>query len=117
MKNYESLVDALDDLRKRGYEADFATDTSCLYCGDLDLRLYPEQFNIDEVYRFEESSDPGDNVVLFAISSSTGLKGTLVDGYGAYSGKLSFEMAKKLQNHTVMQTDRQSTNAKSETAA
>ena len=22
MKNYESLVDALDDLRKRGYEAD-----------------------------------------------------------------------------------------------
>jgi hypothetical protein len=39
--------------------------------------------------------------VLFAITSSTGVKGTLVDGYGAYSGNLSFEMAKKF--HSVGQ--------------
>ena len=102
MKNYESLVDALDDLRKRGYEADFATETVCLYCGDLDIRLYPEDFYVDEIYRFEGNSDPDDNAVLYAISSSTGVKGTLVDGYGAYSGNLSFEMAKKLQNHTAI---------------
>jgi hypothetical protein len=31
MKNYGSHVDALDDFRKRGYEADFATETDCLY--------------------------------------------------------------------------------------
>ena len=39
MKNYESPADALDDLRKRGYEADFETQSFCLYCNDLDLRL------------------------------------------------------------------------------
>ena len=99
MKNYESLVDALDDLRKRGYDADFATQTVCLYCGDLDLRLNPEEFNVDEVYRFEGDSNPDDNSVLYAISSSAGVKGTLVDGYGAYSESLNFEMAKKLQAH------------------
>ena len=99
MKSYESLIDALDDLRKRGYEADFATETDCLYCGDLDLRLNHEEFNVDEVYRFEGSSNPDDNAVLYAFSSSTGVKGTLVDGYGAYSENLSFEMAKKLQSH------------------
>ena len=99
MKNYESLADALDDLRKRGYEADFATQTVCLYCGDLDLRLDPEDFNVDEVYRFEGNSNPDDSAVLYAISSFSGMKGILIDGYGVYSEHLSFEMAKKLQNH------------------
>ena len=101
MKNYDSLIDALDDLRNRGYEADFATQTVCLYCGDLDLRLNPEEFNVDEVYRFEGNSNPDDAAVLYAISSSTGLKGTLVDGYGTYSDNVSFEMAQKLQSHQV----------------
>ena len=102
MKNYQSLADALDDLKKRGYEADFATQTVCLYCGDLNIRLDPEEFNIDEVYRFEGDSNPDDNSVLYAISSSTGVRGTLVDSYGVYSGNLSFDMARKLHQHRVM---------------
>lgn len=102
MKNYESLVDALNDMKQRGYEADFATATVCLYCGDLDIRLDPEDFHIDEVYRFEAESSPDDSSVLYAITSATGLKGTLVDSYGAYSEHLSFDMAKKLQDHHVM---------------
>ena len=83
MKTHESLVEALDDLRKRGYEADFETQSFCLYCGDLDLRLNEEEFHVDEVYRFEGSSNPGDNAVLYAISSSTGVKGTIVDETGS----------------------------------
>lgn len=99
MKNYESLIDALSDLKKRGYEADFATQTVCLYCGDLDMRLNPEEFHVEEVYRFEGDSNPDDNSVLYAISSSHGVKGTLVDSYGVYSEQLSFEIAKKLNDH------------------
>lgn len=44
MKNHEVLADAFDDRRERDYEADFATETDCLYCGDLDIRLGPEYF-------------------------------------------------------------------------
>ena len=102
MKNYDSLVDALADLRERGYEADFATDTVCLYCGELDIRLNPEEFHVDEVYRFEDDSNPADSSVLYAISSSTGVKGTLVDGYGAYAGAMSFELSKRLNDHPVI---------------
>ena len=102
MKNYDSLVDALADLRKRGYEADFATDTVCLYCGELDIRLNPEEFHVDESYRFEGDSNPDDSAVLYAISSSTGVKGTLVDAYGTYAGTMSFELAKKLNLHPVI---------------
>lgn len=97
MKNYDFLVDALSDLKSRGYESDFATEHFCLYCGDLDMRLDPEEFHVDEVYRFEDNSSPDDSSVLYAISSPLGVKGTLVDGYGAYSEHMDFNMAQKLR--------------------
>ena len=98
MENYESPIDALVNLRKRGYDANFETQSFCLYCSDLDMRLDPEDFHVDEVYRFQGDSNPEDRSVIYAISSSTGVKGTLVDAYGAYSESLNLEMAKKLQD-------------------
>ena len=89
MKNYESLVDALYDLRKRGYEADFEPQSNCLYCSNLDLRLNEEEFHVDEVYQFEGDSNPVDNAVVYALTSPTGVKGTIVDGYGASSDNTS----------------------------
>ncbi len=101
MKNYESLIDALADLRKKGYVEDFESESSSIYCGALDMRLYPEEFTVEEVHRFEEDSNPGDNAVLYAISSSEGIKGTVIDGFGAYAENMSFDMARKLQvQHT-----------------
>jgi hypothetical protein len=97
MKNYESLLDALFDVRARGYKEDFNIEPGCLYCGALDLRLYPAEFSVDEVHRFEEDSNPGDNSVLYAISSSGNVRGTVVDGFGAYADNMSFDMARKLR--------------------
>ena len=102
MKTYDSLVDALSDLKKRGYEADFETASFCLYCADLDIRLNPEAFHVDEVYRFEGDSNPDDSAIVYAITSDTGVKGTLVDAYGAYSANLSFDMAQKLNGHSQL---------------
>ena len=82
MKNYVSLADALSDLKKRGYDADFTaeTETVCLYCGELDMRLDPEEFHIDEVYRFDCTTGHDDNAILYVISDpASGVKGTLVD--------------------------------------
>ena len=97
MKTYESLVDALADLKNRGYDHDFRKDPECIYCYVFDLWLTPEQFNVDEVYRFEEDSNPDDNCVLYAISSYTGIKGTLIDSYGVYAEHVTFEMARKFE--------------------
>jgi hypothetical protein len=100
MKNYDSLVDALDDLRNRGYDADFEPQSNCLYCNNLDLRLNEEEFHIDEVYRFEGDSNPADSAVVYALTSDTGVKGTIVDGFGASADNISFDMARKFQNHS-----------------
>jgi len=99
MKNYESLADALTDLKSRGYEANFETESFCLYCGDLDMRLDPEEFKVDEEYRFEGGPDHEEDTVIVAITSSSGVKGTLVDKYGSYAQNINFEIPRKLPVH------------------
>jgi hypothetical protein len=83
MKNYDSLNEALDDLRTRGYEADFdfGKQSFCLYCEDLEMTLDPEDFHVDEVYRFHRNSRSDKNAILFAITSSSGVRGVLVDEF------------------------------------
>jgi len=97
MKTYESLVDALVDLKNRGYKEDFKKEPTRIFCYVLDLWIAPEQFNVDEVYRFEANSSPDDSSVLYAISSYTGIKGTLVDAYGVYAGSMNFKMAQEIE--------------------
>ena len=97
MRTYESLVDALADLKNRGYDIDFRKDPRWLYCYVFDLWITPEQFNVDEVYRFEEGSNPDDSAVVYAISSYSGIKGTLIDSYGVYAEHMTFEMAQKFE--------------------
>jgi hypothetical protein len=79
MKKYESLNDAFCDLRRKGYENDFTIPSYGLYCGDLDMRLDPEDFHVDEIDRVEDNSKRGDTIVLYAISSSVGVKGTIIE--------------------------------------
>jgi len=84
MENSESLSDALSDLKKRGYDADlnFETDTFSLYGGDLDMRLNPEGFHVDEIDHTCDEAHPNDGAVVYAITSTTGIKGVLVDTKG-----------------------------------
>lgn len=97
MKNYNNLVDALQDLEARGYTNDFNLKPHCIECITLDLQLHPEDFEIMETYRFEGESSPDDNSVLYAIESKDGVKGILVDAYGTYAEAISPEMASKLK--------------------
>jgi hypothetical protein len=97
MLNYDSINEAEADLKKRGYTVDFDLKPDGLKCNSLDIKLHPEEFTIDEHYRFEGDSDPDESSVIYAISSSQGIKGTLTDAYGVYAANVSPAMASKLQ--------------------
>jgi hypothetical protein len=101
MKKFKSLGDALIDLRKRGYKTDFSVETFCLYCGDLDMRLNPEEFKVDEEYRFGGDAADEEDTVLVAITSSSGVKGILVDSYGAYSENTGLGSAKMHRHYAT----------------
>lgn len=93
MTNYQSLEDALAALRQKGYNADFTTETEihCLYSGEFDMRLEPEEFHVDESYRFDGPDGYESEMRLYAISSPvSGVKGTLVDMEGKIWCTLSF---------------------------
>lgn len=102
MKNFETPADALQDLRQRGYEADFDLQSDCLYCSSLDLRLYEEEFNVDEVYHFKGSPNPGGNTVLYALTSPTGVKGIIIDGPETTIPDNSCDITRRLQNHLAV---------------
>jgi len=97
MKSYSTLSEAMASLKKKGYDQDFNLHPEWIECAGLDLRLRPEEFHVDEVHRFEGMSDPEDNDVLFAITSSNGIKGLLTDAYGMYSESMSPQMMSKLK--------------------
>ena len=97
MYQYDSPSHAIDDLRKRGYTADFNLEENCLVCNAQ--KFNPEQFEIHEVYRFEGASDPGDEAVVYGIEGAGGLKGILVDGYGYSSTPRSEAILQKLKVH------------------
>lgn len=97
MRNYASPAEALSDMKERGYQADFETTSFCLYCGDLDIRLDPDDFHIDETCRFG-GHDTNDGSIVYAITSSTGVKGTLKAAFAdAENGNSA--MACKLNSH------------------
>lgn len=95
--SYDSLLEAIEDLKKRGYTEDFNLKPYCLACSRLKLELRPEQFTIDETYRFEGMSNPDDSSVIYAVSSNPDLKGILADAYGVYAESLTPEMTQKLR--------------------
>ncbi len=100
MKNYDTLSEAINDLVLQGYTANFNLKGDCIEDLDTDIPLHPADFEIDEIHRFEGMTDPEDECILYAISSTThDVKGLLVNAYGIYSDVYSAELAAKLHTH------------------
>lgn len=97
---YGTLSETINGLKKDGYDHDFNIQEECVVCSIHQIRLSPEEFEIDKVYRFEGESDPADEAILYAISSPThGLKGVLVNGYNISSDAESNKLISKLRTH------------------
>ena len=97
MEQYDTLLQAIEALRKQGYTEDFNLQSNCLDCRDNTIQLHSHDFDIDKVFRFFGPSDVDDESILYAISSEKyDLKGILVNGYGVSSDTLTQEMVAKL---------------------
>ena len=98
MHYYETVTQALAELNKRGYTINFNLSAGKLSGEEPGVSLNAHESNIDEVYRFEGDTDPGDEMVVYAISSeSKKVKGILVNAFGVYSDEFSDDLMSKLQ--------------------
>ena len=109
MKTYDTVTEALKDLKLRGFNIDFNIAFDKIICTDNKLCLNPNEFEITEVYRFEGATDPGDESVVYAIESKDArpegsvkwgtIKGTMMSAYGMYAESISTQMIQKLSMH------------------
>ena len=95
----DTLIEALEYLRKKGYTKEFKIEQHTMHAIDDNEKTYnPDQVKITDHYRFEGESDPADMTVLYAMETTDGTKGTLIDAFGAYSSQKVSEFLKKVED-------------------
>jgi hypothetical protein len=97
MYTYDTVAEAVNGLKERGYGIDFNIVADKLHCTNPSLSLKPDDFRITEFYRFEGESDPADEAVVYAIESNGGEKGLVVTGFGITAEGVGEEMIEKLR--------------------
>jgi hypothetical protein len=79
----ETVVEALSMLKAEGYEAEFQLVDGCLRCDAQERECPATDAVVERLYRFEGPSDPGDEMVVFALRDPvTGRRGVLASGFG-----------------------------------
>jgi hypothetical protein len=92
------LADTLALLKSQGYVEDFNLIENDAQARKSKFRAFASEYAVEKVFRFDEMSDPGDQAVLFAVHSrSTGVKGTLLNSFGAYTDTATDEMIAALE--------------------
>jgi hypothetical protein len=100
MQSYETVTEALKDLKGKGYSVDFNIAFDKIICSNKQICLNPDEFEITATYRFEGETNPSDEDVVYVIESKDGkVKGSMTSAYGMYAETVSTNMLKKLSMH------------------
>ncbi len=96
-KTYPSLSVAINELTKEGYTYNFNVNQDTIECKSNDVTLQIDDFEVDNVYRFQEMSDVDNESILYTISAKdSDMKGLLVNSYSVYSTPVSQKLVDKL---------------------
>ncbi|MGI8710471.1 MAG: hypothetical protein ACR2LA_05720 [Acidimicrobiales bacterium] len=84
MDSPDTVTEAINHLRAEGYPAEVELVDGCL-CWDKDGRTTDvAEAEVEGLYRFEGPSDPGDEMVVFALRDpETDRRGVLASAFGS----------------------------------
>ena len=88
----------LEKVESKGFTDQFMMKNSALLCLSNQKTYLPEQVEVVNYYRFEGISDPDDMSIMYAIETSDGHKGTLIDAYGIYANDAVGQFMNKTLN-------------------
>ena len=77
-----TLADSINSFIKKGFTEDYQVNGQGLQAIKSGKVYQSNQVKVVDFHRFEGSSDPGDESILYAIETDDGDKGTLVDSFG-----------------------------------
>lgn len=90
MEPLKTLSEIIIWLQQQGYGIDLNNQLAVLHSE-------PEGFEVHAVYRFEGMTDPGDELILYALySHKYALKGILTNAYGMYADARIVAIEQKL---------------------
>ena len=89
MYHYATVSKALEELAEKGYTVDYNLQEDKIINS-------PHDFTIQEIYRYEGETDPGDEATVFGIKSTAGEKGTFVAGLNAYTENSAAQVLNEL---------------------
>lgn len=99
----QSLTESLRRYEDQGYTENFTLRFDHLECQDGRLKIYPPDFILDEIERFENTSDPDDQTILYVISiPKHGLKGLSMESYGSYHEDMSDAMLEHIKKQRLL---------------
>jgi hypothetical protein len=81
----KTLSEVMESLVRRGFTEHFGVRGDQLRGFESGKTFGSQDVIIREYDRFEGASDPDDMEILYALESSGGIRGTLVDAFGVYS--------------------------------
>jgi alkylation response protein AidB-like acyl-CoA dehydrogenase len=84
-KLYTSMAEAIQELMKRGFTANFEFLGGTFRDVDSGKTFQAEGLTIVEHYRFEGASDPDEMSIVYAVESDDGTKGIIADAFGVYA--------------------------------
>lgn len=94
------LHEGLSYVKNLGYTENLTPHYDHFECQSGKVKLMPSDFMVDGVMRFENTSDPDDQSILYAVSSTDGkTKGAYVESYGLYHEDLSSEMIERFKKN------------------
>ncbi len=83
-----------------GYTHNLTAKVDHFECCSGAHKIYPKNLIVEKIHRFENSSDPDDNSILYAISDpSQKIKGLYVEAYTINQDTLSVDLLNKLKNN------------------
>lgn len=98
MKEYRTpLSEKMADLDSKGYDTQFKFEDGVLKVRSSQKNYQAQELTINEEFRFEGESNPGDMSILYAVETKDGTKGTIVNAYGTYSDGDLGEFMSKVQ--------------------
>jgi len=102
MKTYNNLVEATNDLMKRGYTENLSLEGDTIDDKDKKIQMTADDIEIDEFYRFEGPSNPSDMSIVYAVTSKKyDIKGVLINAFGTYANTSSSAIQAKLNHDQV----------------
>lgn len=89
MYHYATVTVALQELKTKGYLIDYNLE-------DNKITSSPEDFVIEQIYRYEGATDPGDEATVYGICNTLGEKGYFLEGLSSKNSSKANEIINEL---------------------